>query len=134
MSKRPRSVTIISWIFIVVGGIALIMSLLRSGHYISEFRSQHPVLYVLSFLGPVLAVVCGVFMLAGFNWARWLLVVWFANTVLGNLLYSPLRLLLPGLLFAVAAFFLSRPPATEYFRGTRAEPPEIPKTDDAPVA
>jgi hypothetical protein len=116
MSTRPRRVTIISWIFIVCGSIALVMSFLRTGQYVADFRAQHPVLYALSFLGPTLATVSGFLMLRGFGWSRWLLFAWFAVTAVGFLLYSPLRLLLPGALFAVAVFFLFRSPATEYFR------------------
>lgn len=138
MTKRPRSVTVISWIFIAFGSIALLTSLLPklpgAEERIAEYRSQHPVLYALIFVGPILAVVCGVFMLRGCNWARWLLVVWFEYNVIGNVLHSPLRLLLPGLLFAVAVYFLFRPQATVYFRDTSAVPPQIPKSDETPVA
>src|SRR5438067_116289 len=109
MSKRPRSVTVVSWIFIVFGAIALLTSLLPkfgAEASIAEFRSQHPFRYSLLYVGPILAVVCGAFMLRGFNWARWLLVVWFGYNVIGNVLHAPSRLLLPGLLFGVAVFFL----------------------------
>jgi hypothetical protein len=116
MSTRPRRVTIISWIFIVCGSTALVMSILRSGQYVADYRAQHPVLFALSFVGPALAAASGFLMLFGFGWARWLLFAWFAVTAVGFLLYSPLRLLLPGVLFAVALFFLFRSPATEYFR------------------
>ena len=135
MSKRPRSVTVISWIFIAFGGIALLNSQLPklpgAEESIAEYRSQHPVLYAVMLAGPIVAVVCGVFMLRGHNWARWLLVIWFGYNVIGNVLHSPLKLLLPGLLFGVAVFFLFRPRATAFFRGTSAEPPQIPKTDDS---
>src|SRR5689334_21659070 len=112
MSTRPRSVTILSWMFIVLGSFALVMSFLRSGQYVVDFRSQHPLLYVLSFVGPALATASGVFMLLGFGWARWLLVSWFTITAIGFLLYSPLRLFLPAALFGVAMFFLFRSPAS----------------------
>ena len=122
MNKRPRSVTVISWIFIAVGSIALLTSLLpktpETQQRLAEFRSEHSLQNVLIFAGPVLAVICGVFMLLRFNWARWLLVVWFGINVLGNVLHSPLRLLLPGLLFGVAIYFLFRPQATAYFQRT----------------
>jgi hypothetical protein len=139
MSKRPRSVTVISWIFIAFGSIALLTSLLppfdrAAGQQIAEFRSQHPFQFARLYLGPILALVCGVFMLRGCNWARWLLVVWFGYNIIGNVMHSPLRLLLPGLLFAVAVFFLFRSQATAYFRGTSAEPAQIQNTDETPVA
>jgi hypothetical protein len=98
------------------------MSFIRSGQYVVDFRAQHPVLYTVSFFGPALAAASGMFMLLGFGWARWLLVGWFAITALGFLLYSPLRLVLPGALFIVSLVFLFRPPATEYFRRTTQQP------------
>jgi hypothetical protein len=139
MIKRPRSVTVTSWIFIAFGSIALLMSLLppvdaAASQRIAEFRSQHPYQFALLYVGPILAVVCGVFMLRGCNWARWLLVVWFGHNVIGNVLHSPLKLLLPGLLFAVAVYYLFRPQATAYFRATGGQPPQIPKSDETPVA
>jgi hypothetical protein len=138
MNKRPRSITVISWIFIAFGGIALLTSLLppvdaAADQRLTEFRSQHPFQFALIYVSPILAVVCGVFMLRGCNWARWLLVVWFGHNAIGNILHSPARFFLPGFLFGVAVFFLFRPQATAYFRGTSAEPPQIPTTDDAPM-
>ena len=138
MTKRPRSVTVISSIFIAFGGIALLTSLLPklpgAEANIAEFRSQHPVQYVMTCLGPILAFVCGIFMLRGCNWARWVLVVWFGNNVVSSVFHSPLRFLLPGLLFAVAIYFLFRPQSTKFFRRECPAPPQIPNSDNAPVA
>ena len=137
MTKRPRSVTVISWIFVAFGGIALLTSLLPKSPgaeaNIAQLRSQHPVHYALMCLGPILALICGIFMLRGCNWARWVLVVWFGNNVVGTVFHSPMRFLLPGLLFAVAVYFLFRPQSTKYFRREGPEPPQIPKPDNAPV-
>ncbi len=130
MSKRPGSVTIISWIFIAFCGIVLLRSLLpaadaAAGQRIAEFRSGHPILYALTYIGPGLAVVCGVFMLRGCNWARWLLVVWMGFHVIIGFLHSPWSTLAHCLLFAAAIYFLFRRAAAAYFRGSRAEPPQI---------
>src|SRR5690348_11907196 len=128
MSKRPRSITVISWIFIAFGTISLLTSLLPklpgAEEHVAEFRTQHPFQFAFLYVGPVLAIVCGVFMLRGFNWARWLLVVWFGYKVFGNALHSPMKLLIPALLFGVAIYFLFRPQASAYFRGTKVNPPE----------
>jgi O-antigen ligase len=71
-----------------------------------------------------------VFMLYGFNWARWLLVVWIAFHVILSGLHSQFELLVHSLLFAVVLYFLFRPEASAYFRRTSGEPP-IPKADDS---
>jgi uncharacterized membrane protein len=126
MSKRPLSITIIGWIFILTGGIGLL-------YHLTELNLQHPfdddVLWVCSV--RVLAVVGGVFLLYGFNWARWLLVVWMGFHIIISAMHSPLQLLVHSLLFGVILFFLFRPRASAYFRAKSAEPPVVPQTDNA---
>jgi hypothetical protein len=139
MTIRPRSVTIVSWVLIIIGCAGLLSSFLKqinpaTSYPIANWRSHHPFQYALGHLSPVLAILCGVFMLRGCNWARWLLIVWFGNAVAGDLLYFPWGLLQHSLLFAVVMFYLFRRPANEYFHGTEPESPEIPKSDETPVA
>ena len=128
MNKRPRPITVISWIFIAVGSIALL-------YHLAELKAQHPFEYGLVWVCFVrfLAVLCGVFMLRGFNWARWLLVVWIAYHVILSAFHSPLEVVLHSLLFGVVVYFLFRPQASAYFRRRRAERPQN-QTDDTPVA
>ena len=129
MNKRPRSITVISWIFIAFGSIALLASLLTpantaAARRIAELRAQHPFEFWIIHVVRILAVVGGVFMLYGFNWARWLLVVWLGYHVILSVLHTPVELLVHSLLFAAALFFLFRPQASAYFRGARAAPPQ----------
>ena len=126
MNLRPRSITIISWIFIVFGGIALLTGLLpdvntNAAQRIAELKG-HWFVHVLR----IVQVLCGVFMLSGFNWARWLLVVWMGFHVILSALHSPFQLLVHTLIFAIILYFLFRPPASAYFRDSRTKPPPIP--------
>jgi uncharacterized membrane protein HdeD (DUF308 family) len=123
MNKRPRSITVISWIFIAIGVFALLY------HLRPPF--EEGLIWIC--LVRMLAIVCGAFMLYGFNWARWLLVVWIGCHVIVGALHSPSSLLVHGFLFAVVAYFLFRPQASAYFRGAKTQPPQIPKTDDKPM-
>ncbi|MGH9883565.1 MAG: hypothetical protein ACRD6N_19240 [Pyrinomonadaceae bacterium] len=125
MNKRPRSITVISWIFIAVGSIALL-------YHLSELRAQRWSEQGLVWVCFVrfLAVLSGVFMLRGFNWARWLLVVWLAYHVILSAFHSPFEVVMHSLLFGVVVYFLFRPQASAYFRRTPAEPPQNPKTGD----
>jgi hypothetical protein len=125
MDKRPRSVTVISWIFIAFGSIGVLASLLPYVDTTPAQRIAELKAHWIVHLARILAVVCGVFMLYGFNWARWLLVVWLGYHIILSLLHSPLQLLVHSLLLAVVLYFLFRPQASAYFRG--AEPPWIPK-------
>ena len=131
-NKRPRSVTVISGIFIAFGGIALLSSLLSPVDAIPHI-AEHPFEYAPIYVARILAVLGGVLMLYGFNWARWLLVVWMGFHVVVGVLHSPLSSLVHSLLFAVVVYFLFRPAAAAYFRGTRTKPPQIPRRDDRVV-
>src|SRR6266542_5980903 len=110
MNIRPRSITVISWIFIVFGSIALLSGLLPNVNItaterLAEFKGHW---YV--HVSRIVQVLSGVFMLYGFNWARWLLVVWIVFHVIISALHSPFQLLVHSLLFAVVLYFLFRQP------------------------
>jgi hypothetical protein len=129
MDKRPRSITVISWIFIAVGSVSLLASLLPlvdtvAAQQIARLKAQHPVEFWLTPVVRILAILSGAFMLYGFNWARWLLVVWLGYHVILSAFHSLFELLVHSLLLAVVLYFLFRPEASTYFRGTRAEPPQ----------
>jgi hypothetical protein len=110
MNKRPLSITVISLVFAAAGAIGL-------AYHLIEFKVQHPFQYDIVWVSLVrlTAIVCGVFMLRGSNWARWLTLVWMAYHVILSGFHSWHQSVVHGLLFAVFAYFLFRPQATEYF-------------------
>jgi hypothetical protein len=114
MNKRPHSVTAISFVFVAAGVIGL-------AYHLTEFKAWHPfdydVLWVC--LVRVIAVVCGVCMLRGSNWARWLTVVWIAYHAILSGFHSLDELAVHSVLLIVIAYVLFRPEATKYFRGVR---------------
>lgn len=109
MRKRPVSITVIGWIFIVVGVIALL------------YHLRHPFEEGLVWVCFVrlLAIVGGAFMLRGFDWARWLLVVWIAYHVILSAFHSVFEVVIHGLLFGVVVYFLFRAQASAYFRDAK---------------
>lgn len=128
MNERPRSIAAIGWIFIAVGCIALVAGFLTLVNVDASRRiAERPVEFGLVAMVRILAVLGGAFMLFGFNWARWLLVVWMGYHVALSVLHPPLELLVHSLLFAAILYFLFRPQAAAYFRAARAETP-IPKS------
>jgi hypothetical protein len=119
MTKRPLSITVIGWIFIAFGGIALLTSLIPLADS-SAVQRIAPFEFWLTPVIQLLALISGVFMLYGFNWARWLLVVWVGYHIILSALHSPLELLVHTLLFAIVLYFAFRSQASAYFRGARA--------------
>ena len=115
MTKRPLSVTIIGWLFIVAGTVGLV-------YHATEFKTDGPIQYelVLVCLIRLLAIVCGVFMLRGKNWARWGILVWIAYHVVLSAFHPLSELVMHGLLLAVVAWFLLHPRASAYFRAASA--------------
>ncbi|MBZ5533485.1 MAG: hypothetical protein LAO20_18810 [Acidobacteriia bacterium] len=116
MTKRPLPVTIIACIYIAAGVVGLI-------YHLPDFKAQH--LFQHDMVGiallRLLAILAGVFVLRGHNWARWLAIAWIACHVAIGALHSTQQFFMHLLLLAVFAYFLFRPAATEYFRGKRAE-------------
>src|SRR5687767_5581748 len=113
MKMPPPSVTVIGCLFIAAGVVGL-------AYHAGEFGTRPPLEYAIVCFVRLLAIFCGLFMLRGSNWARWLLLVWIAYHVVLGAFHSPSGLVTHGLLLAVVAYFLFRPRAAAYFRGMRA--------------
>jgi len=133
MKKRPPSITVISWLFIASGCIAFFSGLLPLAQRITELK-LHPFEFGLVQVVRILAVIGGVFMLCGFNWARWLIMVWLAFHVILSAFHSPVELMIHTLLSVVVAYFLFRAPTGVYFRAAREELSRTPMKDDDQVA
>ena len=116
MNKRPHSVTVIGCLFVAAGAVGF-------AYHLTEFKAEGPLQYDVVWVCFVrlLAVLGGVFMLRGRNWARWLLLLWMAFHVILSAFHSLSELLMHGLLFVVIAYFLFRPQASAYFWRARAK-------------
>ena len=115
MKLRPRSITIIGWIFIVFGSMSLLSGLLPFGEITLAQRVAELKGHWMVHLLRILAIVAGVFMLRGRNWARWLLVVWMLAHLIISALHSLPELLLHAVIFTVIFYFLFRHDASAYF-------------------
>jgi hypothetical protein len=101
----------------VFGGIALIAGLLPTAHITLVQRIAELKTHWYVHLSRILEIVAGVFMLYGFNWARWLMVVWIAFHIVIGALHSPLQFFLHASIFSGVLFFLFRAKASAYFHG-----------------
>src|SRR5262245_33240900 len=124
---RPTSVTVAARIVLLMGGISMgtMTLVITSGmiddpaarELISKSPSPVPVQYAITYIGLLIMLVCGVAMLKGQNWGRWLYVVGTAAGFLIGVITSPLKqAMIPGfVVFVVLTFFLFRPQANRYF-------------------
>ena len=112
--KRPYSVTVISYALIAAAATAL-------AYHLGELRHR-PFQYdmVMICFIQLTAIVCGVFMLRGKNWARWLTVVWIALYVVISAFHSHYALVFHAFLFAVLVYLLFRREANEHFQQAKA--------------
>jgi hypothetical protein len=110
MNKRPLSVIVIACVYVATGAIGVV-------YHLTEFKAQHPFQYdiVLIELVSLAAIIAGVFMLRGHNWARWPAVAWIAFHVVLSAFHSWRELAMHSLLLVIFAFFLFRPAANRYF-------------------
>jgi uncharacterized membrane protein YbaN (DUF454 family) len=111
---RPRSITLIGWLFIAVGTVGILKDVVPlmtpdHGRYLAALRAQG-----VSELGPawtssLLAALGGVGLLRGHPWARWLLAVWMGFHIVLSALHDRDTMLVHVALFAPILYLLFRP-------------------------
>jgi hypothetical protein len=106
---RPFAITVLSWLFITIGAVTLVV------HGRTALRAHSPEdVWIL--VVEALAIAAGVFMLRGANWARWLAFLWMAFHVVLAWLNGPSQALVHAIIFAGIAILLFRAEARAYFR------------------
>src|SRR5947209_4858406 len=114
--RRPISVSVIGVLFLVAGIVGV-------AYHAREFTLRGPIQsdVVLVCLVRVLAIVGGVFLLRGHDWARWLLVGWMAFHVVISGFHSVSELIVHAGLLGIIAYWLFRAEALRYFRPEAGE-------------
>jgi len=112
MPKRPIPVTIIAALLILAGAVGFVYHF-REVHFDRPFQNDAVWVELLR----ILAIVAGVFMFRGRNWARWLALAWIAFHVVVSGFHSVQEAMMHLVLLFVFAFLLFRPSANTYFRG-----------------
>ncbi len=112
--RRPISITVLGALLIVAGSVGLV-------YHATEFKTFHPPPWDLLLISVVrlLAIVAGVYMLLGRNWARWLALAWIAFHVVVGALNGAVQFAMHAVLLLVFAFLLFRPAAKAFFENTR---------------
>lgn len=125
--ERPTSITVISWILIVLGALGLLVAALMSNNpdvmeQMAKSKLGAGPQQILGIVSSIVSIVSGYGMLQGKNWGRLLYVV---STVIGialNFYSMPMGgLQWVGVgIFAIVLFFLYRPAANAWFGGRSA--------------
>jgi len=120
--KRPLSLTIIGWLFIVFGLVSFIYGFRPQPRPAGHAGDSH---FFDTWFVPViraLASVSGLFILFGLNWARWLLVVWMVFHIgISVLAHSLEAFLMHCIIFGAIGWFLFRPQASAFFKSRNAK-------------
>ncbi|HEV7398006.1 MAG TPA: hypothetical protein VGN86_15955 [Pyrinomonadaceae bacterium] len=123
MSKRPLSVLLLGWLFVIAGTVGLIYHSRELIHELfpraGVIDSREVIELIGITLGRVLGILAGVGLIYGRNWARWLCLAWIGFHVVISIWHSTFQVVFHAVFFVVIAFILFRRPATEYFQ--RAE-------------
>lgn len=110
-NKRPVSVTVLGCLYIAVGVIGFVY---HANEFLAKNGFQSDVIWIE--LTEFVAILCGVFVLRGKNWARWLALIWIAFHVILSAFHAFPQFAIHCLFCAVIAWFLLRPQAARYFR------------------
>lgn len=121
MTRRPVAVTVIGWLFLVMGAATfvggffpLVRSMRGEGRATpaQEWRD-----FAMATGLHVLAIVAGAGLLGRRNWARWLTLGWMGCHVVLSFWHSASQVIVHGVMLVVLAFFLFRPTVTAWFSG-----------------
>ncbi|PJZ50723.1 hypothetical protein [Leptospira saintgironsiae] len=124
MKIKPVSITIISWILIVLSGVGMVSSIVtysvnEQAIEILKQTSHIPLQIQFLIAGTALIVqaICGIGFLQGLNWSRILFVVSSIAGILYSYLTSPIKvtLIFSVVFFGVVCFFLFRPISNKFF-------------------
>ena len=112
--KRPLSVTILACLYLAVGAAGFV------GHFKASLASPRNGIWIE--LTELAAIVCGVFLLKGQNWARWAALAWMLFHVILSVFHPVRELVVHSFFCVVVAWILFRPAASQYFRRARNKP------------
>ena len=110
--KRPLQVTITGCLFIVAGLVGLV-------YHLSQRPLDHWI--VLISIIRIIAVVGGVFLLMGHNWARWLMLAWLAFHVVVSAFHSLSEFMPHVVLLMTVGYVLLGPPTSKYFQSAPSD-------------
>jgi hypothetical protein len=116
--KRPLPVIVFGCLFILAGTVGLLYHL--------KDRPPDRDFFLISAV-RLLAILGGIFLLLGHNWSRWLMLAWLIFHVGVSAFHSMQEFAAHTVLLLLFAYFIFRPPASGYFRGSASTKEQYPK-------
>lgn len=122
---RPRSVTVIGWLAIIMGTGQMIVLYIGRHALATHYRENGAAMFSAAFLAALI-LISGLVLLRGMNWARWLLVLVLGCSEIWSVLAHKGRV--TGLLLlGVFVYYLFRPAANEFFSGRASVKRSLPE-------
>ncbi len=114
LMKPPISVTLVAILLILSGAAGII-------YHMTDVKSWHPLPYgyMAILLIRVLAIVAGIYVLRGHDWARWVALLWIAFHLVISFFNDWSQVAVHAVVLAIFAYVLLRPAANAYFRPQR---------------
>jgi hypothetical protein len=109
LNKRPVYVTVLGYVLIAAGAIGI-------AYHFTEFKTTPPSEYLLVLGVRLIAIVGGVFLLRGKDWARWLAIAWIAFHLVISIFHTKEGILVHAVVLVVFCILLFLPAANRYFR------------------
>lgn len=111
MNRRPIYVTVLGYVLIAAGAIGI-------AYHFTEFKSTPWSEYLLVLVVRLLAIVAGVFVLRGKDWARWLAIAWIAFHLGISIFHTKEGIAVHAVVLVVFCVLLFLPAANRYFRAS----------------
>jgi hypothetical protein len=108
MKRPPLPIVVVAVLYLAVGVIGSVY------HFRSLLAWQQGSVWAES--TELLAVIAGVFLLRGHNWARWLAVAWMAFHVVLSMFHSYAQAAVHAAFLALIVWALFSSAAAQYFR------------------
>lgn len=108
VARRPISVSLLAVVYLLTGMAGLAV-------HFREFVARQPDSVWIELI-ELLAVLIGVFLFRGRDWARWLALAWIAFHVVLSAFHSVRELAVHSTICALIAWILFRRAASRYFR------------------
>jgi hypothetical protein len=114
--KRPVSIAVLAAIYLIIGTVGFVFH----GREIMARHAFHSDDFLVE-LTELIALITGIFLFRGHNWARWVALAWMIFHVVLSAFGPPFPLVVHALFCIVIAWMLFRPDAGRYFRGAGNE-------------